>query len=119
MTGNLIPLSEAVKMTSIFRTDSNSVLDPAYQDMGILPTCESFDKSCFVKLFTDINCVGVRVYLAMDERLRVKLVIVGVNAQNEDVYIKLNPNEPLEESYVIENGVRCPDSCPPASPLNP
>ena len=35
MPNNLMNLNEAINMTALFKEESNKVLDPLYQDMGI------------------------------------------------------------------------------------
>jgi hypothetical protein len=59
----------------------------------------------------------------MDEDYKVHAVIVGVNASGEDLLPTAGTTSTLteeeeEDSYVIDKGLRCPDICGPASPLN-
>lgn len=109
-------LNEAINMTALFKEESNKVLDPLYRDMGILPTCETFDRELFDTLLGYPDCTGIRIYSGMDADKKQRFIVVGVNANDEDIYI--TQEERPGELFVIENGVRCPDECPASSALN-
>jgi hypothetical protein len=56
----------------------------------------------------------------MSDDLKVHAVVVGVNSNNEDILpsvASLLTNE--DEPVILEEATRCPDDCPPPSPLNP
>ena len=53
----------------------------------------------------------------------VKLVIVGVNDKNEDMITTVEGDTMMRSTTedggeIIEEGMRCPEQCPPPSPLN-
>ena len=116
MSGNLITVSEGAAMTAIYRSKKEGILAPG-SNPKILPICESFGRAAFDSLLALDNCVGIRIYCAMDNNSNVKFVICGVDSNDEDVYMpgaEPSPNEKL----VIEAGIRCPDTCPPESLLS-
>ena len=118
LTGDshFISLQQAIEMTSRYRAEKEKILVPPLQEKGILPICETFDRSAFDALLAETGCMGIRVYFCMDAALKVKLVIVGVNSKNEDILPAANALTDGEE--IVEDGQRCPDYCPPPSPLN-
>jgi hypothetical protein len=119
MSYHLITVSDAADMTSRFRSNKESILVDAYQNTGVLPICETFDRAAFDLLLADTNCTGVRIYLGMDSNSKVVLIFAGVNSSSEDLVISsLNPANSLAANCVFELGIRCPTVCPPSSALN-
>lgn len=119
MSNHLIPVTAAATLISNFATNKETILTDYYQNSGILPTCETFDRDAFDLILADTNCTGVRIYLGMDTNLKVRLVIAGVDSSDEDLIIADNdPANSLTVDAVMENGVRCPTMCPPSSALN-
>ena len=116
MLVNLITLEEAAVLTNFFKQENNTVLDSIYQDKGILPTCETFDRELFDTLLGYPDCTGIRIYSGMDNDKRQCFIVVGVNSKDEDIYITREETPGI--LYVIEHGQRCPVSCPPNSELN-
>ena len=111
---SLISLNRGIEMTSLFRAERETILASTYQNNGILPICETYDRSDIDALLNKDGCEAVRVYLGMDEDLKVRILLVAVNDENEDIL----PTNPTDESYIAEEGHRCPDTCPPSSALN-
>lgn len=116
MPENLMPLEDAAVLTNVFRQESNNVLDPKYQEKGIFATCETFNRELFDTLLSYPDCTGIRVYSGMDPNKLQRFIVVGVNSNDEDIYI--TQEESPGELFVIENGYRCPNYCPPDSELN-
>lgn len=115
---HFISLSQAIAMTKKFRDEKENILIPELHGMGILPICESFNREVFDTILGQNGCMGIRCYLGMGPDLKVRLIIVGVNAENEDM---LPPQTNLVEGdggNIGEDGIRCPTVCPPGSPLN-
>lgn len=106
-----IPLAEAIVMTQQYRQDNQTILDPIMRNIGILPLSETFNREDFDKLLGQAGCEGVRLYYGMDDKLKVHIIAVGVNDKNEDIIAD-------QGAVLIENGIRCPTVCPPASALN-
>jgi hypothetical protein len=119
---HFIPLEQAVKMTKLYRADRENILKPELQGKQILPICETFNREAFDYLLKEEGCVGLRFYYGMDDEMKVHIIAVGVNDKNEDMLPKAGTANKTEEDGdddgIVENGQRCPDDCPPPSPLN-
>ncbi len=114
---HFISLSEAETMTAKYRSEKEDLLKTSFQGQNILPVCETFSRAEFDTVLGRQGCAGIRVYYGMDENSKIHAVIVGVNGDNEDMLPAAN-NFTEEEEFIIERGIRCPDLCPPESPLN-
>ena len=62
---NFISLAQATAMTTMYRKNMESILDPKYQGQDILPICETFDRGAFDALLAEADCTYIRVYLGM------------------------------------------------------
>lgn len=118
---NFISLAQAIAMTTTYRKNKESILDPKYEGQDILPICETFDRIAFDALLAEADCKYIRVYLGMDEDLKVRVIAVGANSKNEDILppagqTKLDGGD--GGGVIVEDGNRCPFYCPPGSPLN-
>lgn len=114
---HFISLNQAIEMTSLFRSEKENVLALAYQNQDILPICETFNRFDVDSLLAKQDCEALRVYLGMDEALKVRLIIVAVNENAEDILPVSSLGATIDED-IVEEGHRCPPSCPPSSPLN-
>ncbi|MBC7934555.1 MAG: hypothetical protein H7Y86_04230 [Rhizobacter sp.] len=104
-------------MTTRYRANREAILQETFQNRDILPLSETFARGAIENLFAEGTCEGLRIYYGMDEEEKVHAIIVGVNEDNEDILpasLSIVENEPV----IIEEGQRCPPSCPPASDLN-
>ena len=110
---NFISLQTAKTMTTNYQSGKENLLKTNLQNQGILPICETFGRAAFDTILSDTNCQKVRVYLCLATGNKVRVLVVGVNANDEDILPSGTENK------IIEDGVRCPDVCPPASALNP
>lgn len=116
---HFIPLSQAIEMTTLYRQEKEKILVPDMRDKNILPICETFNREAYDALLAEADCVGVRLYLGMGADLQIRIIAVGVNAKNEDILPSGVGVIPAADPVVIvEDGQRCPDDCPPPSPLN-
>lgn len=109
-----ISLSQAVEMTTRFRTQITGILKPAFALQDLLPISETFKKSIFSDLAAQPGCVAIRTYLAMDDQSRVRLIFVGVDNDNHDIISDASEAKGL----IFEYGQRCPPICS-VSPLSP
>ena len=112
MPTNFISLQTATTMTTNYRSGKENILKTSFQNQGILPICETFGRAAFDTILSDSNCQKVRVYLCLGTGNKVRVLVVGVNSNDEDIL----PSG--TEDKIIEDGVRCPDVCPPPSALN-
>ena len=116
---HFISLSRGIEMTALYRSQREAILATQYQGMQILPICETFNRDDIDILLEKEGCAALRVYFGMDESYKVKVLIVAVNQDAEDILPSPQSLNSLEnEEDIVEEGHRCPDSCPPESPLN-
>ena len=114
-----ITLSKAIEMTSRYRSQRESILLPEFRGLGLLPVCETIDRSDVALVLAQTDCTGLRIYYGMYEDQTVHAVLVGVNAMNEDILpAGTLTAQAEEEGEIINDGYRCPPVCPPDSPLN-
>lgn len=104
-------------MTALYRSDKEAILATAYQNQNILANSETFNRYAFDTLLAIDGCAGLRIYYGMDENLKVHAIIVPVDSENEDI-LPDSESLMLVEPNIVEEGQRCPDLCPPPSPLN-
>jgi hypothetical protein len=108
---HLITLAQAAKMTKNYRALKENILDSSFRRKDILPESETFNRDAFEAILAQKGCTAVRIYMAADDLGQVKLMAVGVNAEEQDILTESDP-------VIIEEGIRCPTQCPPPSTLN-
>jgi len=116
----LIPVQQAIEMTTLYRREKENILDEAYRDKNILPFSETFDRADIDTILGASDCVKLRIYYGMDDNLLVHAIIVGVNSEDRDI-LPTSGQKPSTDSGgggIGEDGIRCPPTCPPGSPLN-
>ena len=118
MPTHYISVAIAATMTSRCRAQKENILDSANRNTGMIPICETFERSALDAILSDSNCAKVRIYTAMDANLKLRFVIAGVNSSNEDIFLSDTSQSEVGVPSVIEAGVRCPTDCPPDSSLN-
>ncbi len=114
---HFISLNKAIDMTTRYRADKEAILATAWQNQNILPDSETFNRTAFDTLLAKEGCAGLRIYYGMDEDLKLHAIIVAANEENEDILPVLT-TVALTGEDIVEEGQRCPDLCPPPSPLN-
>jgi hypothetical protein len=100
-TGNeehTISLATASAMTKNYRDNAGSNPTLAHY----------FGKSELQDVLDQSNCVGIRIYYAINAEGQKQLVIVGVNSSENDLY----------EGLLLDRSVTCPIYCSSANPLN-
>lgn len=114
-----IPLSEAVALTTLYRQNRETVLDPAFRGQDILALCETFSRDLFDELLAEEGAASIRIFYGMDPSFKVHAVIVAADAAGKDI---LPAGATLASGggggSIGEDGNRCPPICPPGSPLN-
>jgi hypothetical protein len=93
-----ISLQEAETMTKRFRDNQSSTT---------YIKSELFGADAIKDIFSQADCVGVRIYYGMDKQDVPKLIIVGVNQSGDDLY----------NGLLVEKGLTCPPDCDTTSPL--
>jgi hypothetical protein len=111
-----ISLDTAKLMIQTYQDNANTILAAGYQNKDILARCETFDKSGIQYLLSMENCVSLRVYYGMDDSKKIHAIFVGVDSNNNDI-LPTSGSEP--SALIVEDGLRCPDNCPPSSSLSP
>lgn len=112
-----ISLEQAIEMTSRCRAQKENILGAGFQNQKVVFTCETFNRAAFDRLLNQAGCAGIRIYSAMGNDMRLRVIAVGVNENNEDML----PNPAAmgdNGNNVVEEGQLCPDFCPPSSVLN-
>ena len=109
---NFVSLQTARDMATAYRSQKENMLKTNLQNQGILPICETFGRAAFDTILSDSAVQKIRIYLCLGTDNKVRIMAVGVNANNEDML----PSG--TEDKIIEDGQRCPDQCPPPSALN-
>lgn len=117
---HFIPLNRGIEMTSLFRSQRDTILAAPFQGQDILPLSETFNRFDIDTLLAKEECQALRVYLGMDESLRIRLILVAVNGNAEDILPLQSQRAPGmdNDDDIVEEGQRCPPGCPPPSPLN-
>jgi len=115
---HLIPLSQAVAMTKKFRQYIDTVMLPQYGGKYLVPKSETFDKNSILDLLNQPGCSSLRIYYGMTDDLNIHAVLIGVDADDKDMVEGVAAMTDNADAVILEEAIRCPDTCPPASPLN-
>lgn len=67
-----------------------------------------FGKEAIKAILNQENCVGIRIYYALDTAATKQIIAVGVNADGNDLY----------NGLLAERTVKCPQHCSTSNPLN-
>lgn len=86
--------------------DDASKLTKNYRESMILGGF--FGKETLLKILDQEDCVGIRIYNALDEDRTPQFVLVGVDADEKD----------MEKGELAERSILCPPRCGPISKLN-
>lgn len=68
-----------------------------------------YGKNKLMDLLNQSNCVGIRIYKAIDDRNAPVMVLIGTDANEND----------LTDGYVLERGTPCPPQCGGGGATNP
>ncbi|MCW3074978.1 MAG: hypothetical protein JWP69_2047 [Flaviaesturariibacter sp.] len=110
-----ITLDKAIAMTTHYRRLRDGILSDPYKGKNILPLSETFDRSAVDRILAQEHCVSFRIYYGMDDENLMHAILVGVDKEGRDIL----PKEAAgEEGEIAEEAKRCPNDCPPESPLN-
>lgn len=67
-----------------------------------------FGRDIINTILNQSGCVGIRAYYAIDDKGIQQILLVGVNANQEDLY----------NGTIADRSILCPPYCPTNSPLN-
>ena len=110
---NLLPSSRAFEMIARYRENKELILAEDYKKSDILAYSETFNAEDVRLLLSQPGCVGFRVLYGMDDKLWIHAILVGVDANGNDIVIQnLGFGLKNDEGYVVENASRCPPDCP-------
>ena len=110
-TNHRIALSTAIAMTRRYRANR-----PAN-----FPICETFESGVISALLSETGCQYLRIYYGMDEDNAVHAILVGADVQNADLLPAGDADTESDTGVnpqILEDGYRCPHTCPPTSQLN-
>ena len=93
-----IPLAEAAAWTKNYRDASGTGATIAH----------FFSKAAIKAILDQENCVGIRMYYALDPDGKKHLILVGADANENDLY----------QGKLAERSKGCPSYCSSANPLN-
>ena len=106
-----ISLADAIELTSRFRT--NRTPD--------LPLAETFEKDSVIAMLSVPNASRFRIYLGEKINGDICSVLVAADADGNDILpssITVTADTDDDPPLILEDAFRCPDLCPPSSPLN-
>ena len=113
-----ISLNDAAAMTARYRTNKDSILKTEYQELDLLPLCESFSIASVAAIFEQPDVTKLRVYYGMDSNYKIHAVLVGVDSNDADILPASATSLTETEGVILEDAQRCPPYCPPKSALN-
>lgn len=97
MAGSIITLSEGSEMTAEFRKAYPNASKAVYYTADV-----------YEELLAQSGCVGIRIYFGIDENDKLNTVLVGVDREGNDLYLK----------KIYERALVCPPYCSSKNPLN-
>lgn len=135
LSSHKITLGKAKQMTRLYREQKDQILKPEFTGRDILAISDTISREAIDRLLAQPGCVAMRIYYGMDEQLRIKPILVGVNGNNEDMLrvqsataigsvgamsMTSTETNTLEntEGEILDETHRCPPGCV-TSELNP
>lgn len=97
MAGSIITLADGSTMTASFRRNYPNVTKGVY-----------YTSNVFSDIMSQKGCVGIRIYNGIDANGKLTNVLVGVDANGNDLY----------NGKIYDSGLPCPTVCPVNNPLN-
>ena len=103
-----ISLEQAIDMTTLYRANRPSDF----------PVCETFPLTAIQSLLANPAAAFFRIYYGMKEDMSVHAILVVADSNNDDLLPAANRSEEEDDNEILEDSFRCPNVCPPDSPLN-
>jgi len=107
-----ISLEEAIELTTRFR-------ETKPEDVAI---SETLDKESVTMMLTVEGAEKLRIYHGRRENGEITSVLVAADANGNDILPSANDSNEVwedDEALILDDTFRCPELCPPPSPLNP
>ena len=108
-TPHAISLSEAIDLTTRFRANRTPNL----------ALSETFDKNSVLAMLSVPDSTQLRIYLGEKATGEICSVLVAADAAGNDLLPPISSSlDAVGDVLILEDAIRCPQLCPPASPLN-
>jgi hypothetical protein len=91
--GEAIDLAQAAAWTANYRKQHEGVTEAV--------KAHFFGRDIMQQILEQEGCVGIRMYYALDDNSQQQLILVGVNAEGQD----------MEEGTVADRSRVCPPDC--------
>ncbi len=89
---HLISLQRSNELITNFKKNRSSLLNVNLKEIdervGILPTCETFNAEVIKEVLKQPDCVGLRIYMGLNDHYEVVFVLRGVDALGKDILNK-------------------------------
>ena len=118
MINGFISLQQAIDMTTRYRQNKGSVIDPAFSGADILSVCDTFNKAAIEALLAKPGCASIRLYYGMNNGLQVRPILVAVDKNDRDMLPANGSDSAATVEDIVDDTLRCPPWCPPPSSLN-
>jgi hypothetical protein len=112
---HFISMATATEMIHRYADEKEKILKPEFQNENLLLTCETFDRDAFDALLAQDGCKKIRIYFGMTGRLQVRVIAFGVNEKDENMF-PADITGTGDGNHIVEEGLPCPDFCPPPFP---
>lgn len=103
-----ISLEDAIVLTTRFREHRPTTL----------PISETFSKSALLLLLEQKGADRLRIYLGEKEDGKICTVLVAADEWDQDIIASNTNIASTEQAIILQDAIRCPELCPPPSPLN-
>lgn len=104
-----ISLAEAIAMTTLYRANRPDNM----------PICETFRLDAVLRLTNHAACTELRIYYGMQPDKSIHAILVAGDAEGNDLLPTKGEVTVTGDDYdILEDGLRCPVTCPEPSPLN-
>ncbi|MEQ1586221.1 MAG: hypothetical protein ABL895_10105 [Cyclobacteriaceae bacterium] len=104
--GDAIPLETAQRWTSKYREINPSATKAHF-----------FGHEILKQILAEKECVGIRMYYALDDDGKRQIVLVGVNSAGENLLPQSLTLDGEDGNIVADASFPCPSFCPPGSEL--
>jgi hypothetical protein len=114
---NFISLEKFLTMKKLYAANSQTILQPQFQNKEILVTSETFNLDLAVAITDVTGAAGFRIYYGMSTDLKVHAMLIAVDKDGNDILPPaMNANLGVQTltaggGVAGEEGQRCPPGC--------